>query len=261
MRSSGCPLLSTVLPALLLLVLTACSGSRLKGGWETDPAGRDPCGVPGGTAAVTVEPEVQPSGVRAASTGSNATAEPRPAAKAPVGDRPVAQQSYRGPRAARPRRGAVNLRKEDLGGVDHWLSARNAQWVLGDVVDVYASKEYFSTMLTLNAKVGTVQRQDRKVGDDHLVVMRFLGTKGSASAMTNPRVQIGPGLTVTARTVLRVRMAKTRDARYPVQLRVVATGDAAHGRGDDTLRRDDMIELGGTLGYQTDHWLWRAYSR
>ena len=41
----------------------------------------------------------------------------------------------------------------------------------------------------------------------------------------------------------------------------MATGKAAHGKGDDTLRRDDQIELGGTLGYAQDHWLWRAYSR
>ena len=75
------------------------------------------------------------------------------------------------------------------------------------------------------------------------------------------RVQVGPGLTVTARKGLRVRMAKSRDPRYPVQLRIVANGKAAHGKGDDTLRRDDMVELGGTLGYAKDHWLWRAYSR
>lgn len=247
-------MLRPTIPALLLLLaLPACTGSRLKGGWETSPDGKDPCGVVSHPGELTVP-------MRRPGTAGR-TAEVSTSVASTVGDRPVPQQSYRGPRAPRPRGRQVDLRKEDLGGVDHWLSARNAQWVLGDVVDVYASKEYFSTMLTLNAKVGTVQRQDRKVGEDHLVTMRFLGHKGAASAMTNPRAQIGPGLTVTARRILRVRMAKTRDPRYPVQLRVVASGKAAHGKGDDTLRRDDMIELGGTLGYARDHWLWRAYSR
>ena len=243
------------LAAALLLVLPACSGTRLKGGWETDAQGKDPCGV------VSSPAELEQEYVSMRGPATQPSREVPVVAKAPVSDKPVPQQSFRGPRAPRPRGRNVNLRKGDLAGVDHWLSARNAQWVLGDVVDVYASKEYFSTMLTLNAKVGTVQRQDKKVGEDHLVIMRFLGQTGAASAMTNPRVQVGPGLTVTARKVLRVRMAKSRDPRYPVQLRIVANGKAAHGKGDDTLRRDDMVELGGTLGYAKDHWLWRAYSR
>ncbi|MDA1194675.1 MAG: hypothetical protein O2894_05780, partial [Planctomycetota bacterium] len=121
--------------------------------------------------------------------------------------------------------------------------------------------EYFATMLTLNAKVGMVQREDRQVGEDTLVIMRFLGNDYSASAMSNPRAQVGTGLTITARRVLRVRMAKTLDGTRPVQLRVVATGKAAHGRGDDTLRRDDPIELGGSLVYRDGRWAWGPYSR
>lgn len=247
------PTASCLLVAVFLLALVpGCRSARLKGGWETDPDGRDPCGVVSDPAMLD-----RPASTPAVATPREIQARARP----PVGHAPVPQQSFRGPRAPRPRRGVVNLRKQDLAGVDHWLSARNSQWVIGDVIDVYASKEYFSTMLTLNAKVGMVQRQDRKVGEDHLVVMRFIGNKGSASAMTNPRVQIGPGLTVTARRILRVRMAKTRDQRHPVQFRVMATGTCAHGRGEATLRRDDQIELGGMLGYRTDHWEWRAYSR
>lgn len=249
--------LPLALGLVALLLLPACSGRRLKGGWETDPSGKDPCGVVASAAELDtgyVRMGGDPDGASVGREVSVSTAKP-------VGNTPVAQQSFRGPRAPRPRGRNVNLRKEDLAGVDHWLSARNSQWVLGDTVDVYASKEYFSTMLTLNAKVGTVQRQDKKVGEDHLVVMRFLGGTSNASAMHNPRAQIGPGLTVTARKVLRVRMAKSRDPRFPVQLRIVATGKAAHGKGEEALRRDDQIELGGTLGYAKDHWLWRAYSR
>jgi hypothetical protein len=178
-----------------------------------------------------------------------------------VSNRPLQQYRFPGPPARRPRRGQVKLRPADLGGVDRWLSAKNSQWILGDVVDVYASKEYFATMLTLNATVGMVQRKDQDVGGDHLVTMRFLGHAGSSSAMTNPRVQIGIGLMVSARKVLRVRMAKTQNAMRPAQLRIVANGSAAQGRGDDTLRRADYIELGGTLGYRTDRWVWAPYSK
>jgi len=229
------------------LFLTACQGARLKGGWET---------VPGAT----------PPPAASTPAGSTPVTAPVPRfndapARRPVSDRPLQQYTYPGPRAARPRRGQVNLRTADLAGIDKWLSTENKQWVLGDVVDVYASKEYFATVLTLNAKVGTVQRKDQKIGGDHLVVMRFIGHRGSASAMTNPRVQIGPGLMVTARKVLRVRMAKTKDARRPAQLRVVAHGEAAQGRGDDTLRRADQIELGGSLAYRRDRWVWAPYSR
>ena len=207
------------LAAALLLVLPACSGTRLKGGWETDAQGKDPCGV------VSSPAELEQEYVSMRNPATQPSREVPVVAKAPVSDKPVPQQSFRGPRAPRPRGRNVNLRKDDLAGVDHWLSARNAQWVLGDVVDVYASKEYFSTMLTLNAKVGTVQRQDRKVGEDHLVA----GLE--AFGVLLPRVH--PACAgATAHALLRIARAVGQALDDPVLTGVLGARDVDRAVGD-----------------------------
>lgn len=154
------------------------------------------------------------------------------------------------------RGGEVQLTDADLAQVDRWLKPSNSQWILGDTVDVYASREYFSQVLTMNAKVGIVHRKDSKIDGDELVTMTYIGPPGSASVMSNPRVLVGTGLTITARKTLRVRMAKTRSSTVPVQLRVVARGKASRGHKEQVLERGAQLELGGALRRNQGRWVW-----
>jgi len=159
----------------------------------------------------------------------------------------------------------VNLTDRDLEAVDAYLRAgedqRNSQWILGDTVDIYASKEYFSQALTVNAKIGLVHRKDEKVGDDEIVTLTFIGHESQASAMANPRILIGTGITVSARRSLRLRMARTTNANVPVQLRVVAQGNASRGRKEAILARGPQLELGGSLRKTNGAWIWNEIGR
>jgi hypothetical protein len=166
---------------------------------------------------------------------------------------------WAGPPCAPPRRGAVHLRPADLAGVRAWIDASNRQWILGRDVDVYASKEFFSQVLTVNATYATVRRDERRVGDDLLVTLTYVGLPSLASAMTNPRVLIGTGLTISAAKTLRLRLAKTSDPRRPVQLRIVAHGKAAWGRAQTVEQRADQLELGGVLAHDGRRWVWTPF--
>ena len=161
-------------------------------------------------------------------------------------------------RRMRSRPGMVDLTDQDLAPVDEYLRARNSKWILADHVDVYASKEYFSQVLTMNAKIGLVHRKDETVGEDEIATLTFIGHETQRSAMSNPRVMIGTGLTVSARKVLRVRMARTVNTNVPVQLRIVATGDASRGRKDEVLERAPQLQMGGTLRKANGQWVWRT---
>ena len=117
------------------------------------------------------------------------------------------------PAAPRGGRGIVSISAQDLAPVDEYISARNAQWILGDDVEVVASKEYFAQNLTINASVGMHERTDTTTATETVIRLRFTGA--SPSAMTNPRVLNGTGLTITARKTLTVRLYKTRDPNRP----------------------------------------------
>jgi len=161
-------------------------------------------------------------------------------------------------------RADIRLSRRDLKPVDDWLSARNTQWIIGEVVDVYASREYFASMLTLNAKTGLVHKRETTVQGDPVTILTYVGATFATNAMRAPRVQIGSeahGLSISARKVLRVRMAKTRDPARPVQLRVVARGKAVHGTHEKVLRRGDALELGGVLRRSRGRWYWIPVSR
>lgn len=162
----------------------------------------------------------------------------RPTQRAPVATRPVRQ-------AVRP--GRVNLTPRDLAPVDAYLHARNSQWILGDHVEVYASREYFATALTVNARIGVVRRHDQESGADSIITLTYLGHRLAASAMANPRVLLGTGITVSARKRLTVRLIKTTDSRRPVYLRVVARGNASRGRKEEVSARGDSLQIGGSL--------------
>lgn len=164
----------------------------------------------------------------------------------------------------------VRLRERDMQPVDAWLSARNSQWIIGETVDVYASKEYFASMLTFNAKPGLVQKRESVHQGDSVITLTYIGARYATNAMRAPRVFIGKdkgkgksgrGLSVSARKVLRIRMAKTRDPSRPVQLRIVARGTASHGRHEEVLRRGDQLELGGALRRSQGRWYWIPVQR
>ncbi len=170
----------------------------------------------------------------------------------PTAYRPEATSPVR--QAVRP--GQVNLSPRDLAPVDSFLHARNNQWILGDYAEVYASREYFATALTINTRVGLIQRHDRDELGDKIITLTYVGHPEAASAMANPRILIGTGLTVTARKRLVVRMVKTKDSRRPVYLRVLARGTASRGKGEKVLQRGDNLQLGGALMFRQGRWTW-----
>lgn len=181
-------------------------------------------------------------------TATGNPGDPFPAAPRANGTRPMA------------RGGTVAVSDRDLAPVDAYFSAgrggANTRWILGDTVDVVASREYFAGILSVN-RGPFVSRSDKKLGDDMLVTLTFLGSPNQASASNNPRVQLGTGLTVTASRVLRVRLVKTRDARAPVRLHITARGQARQGHREHIIKRGDVITMGGNLVAEGGRWVWR----
>jgi hypothetical protein len=152
--------------------------------------------------------------------------------------------------------GQVALTARDLAEVDLFLSARNAQWILGDDVEVVASREYFAQNLTVNRSTGLVERADETRPDATVVRLRYVGDPGAASVVTNPRLLLGTGLTVSARRTLTLRLVRTTDAARPVHLLVRAVGDAAQGRKEQVERRAPELRLGGDLLPGPGGWRW-----
>jgi hypothetical protein len=152
--------------------------------------------------------------------------------------------------------GDVRLTARDLAPVDWYVDAQNAQWILGDEVLVEASREYFGQSLTINARVGAVERTDDVQPDVTIITLRFMMPPSQAAVENNPRVLIGTGLTVSARRVLRLRLFRTVDADTPVSLRVTATGDASRGRKERVEGRAPTLRIGGSLRRATGGWAW-----
>lgn len=192
-------------------------------------------------------------------SGPSATAVP----SAATGRRPSTQLPPVDVKARRPRvrRGArVNLRPQDMQPVRDWFSVRNRQFILADVVEIRASKEFFSQVLTTNTHIGMVRKQERVVNGDRIITLKYVG-RNAPSAMNSPRVLIGTGFTVTARDTLRVHLTKTYDPARPVNIRVSARGDAARGRAEEVLQKDDhMLEVRGALTWDRANrrWVWRC---
>ena len=78
--------------------------------------------------------------------------------------------------------------------------------------------------------------------------------------MNSPRVLIGVAFTATARDVLRVKLTKTYDPSRPVTIRVTARGDAARGRFDEILQKDDTLQIRGALTWDRTQrrWVWNC---
>ncbi|MFM8980444.1 MAG: hypothetical protein ACKOSS_08280 [Planctomycetia bacterium] len=161
------------------------------------------------------------------------------------------------PAAARgARTGSVRLSPQDLAPVDAWVDARNAQWIVADEVLVEASREYFGPIISVATRVGAVERTDEVLPDVTTVTLRFMMGRSSLAVENNPRVQVGTGLTVSARSVLRLRLRKAQDVQAPVSLRILAQGDASHGRGERVERRGPSLQLGGALRRTASGWSW-----
>jgi hypothetical protein len=176
----------------------------------------------------------------------------RPSAAPP----PAAPTPVSAPPRSRVHPGQVNLTGRDLAAVDEYIHARNRQWILGDEVEIHASREYFAPVLTLNARVGVVGKTEKEVPGGTIVQLTYLGHPKGASALSNPRVLIGTGLTVSARRRVTVYLMKTTDSRRPVYLRVLARGQASRGRKEKVLQRNETLQLGGSMQHVQGRWRW-----
>ena len=144
------------------------------------------------------------------------------------------------PRDARS--GDVSLSDQDLAPIDGYIKKRG--WILGDVVEVVASKEYFVQYISIAARIGLVKRVDSEDDNGMTSVITFLGSPEQLDVSTAPRLLIGTGITVSARQKLVLRFARTRNPDVPVRLRITAQGKARQGVGDQTLRKEEMIVIG-----------------
>jgi hypothetical protein len=154
----------------------------------------------------------------------------------------------------------VFLSDRDLAPVDAFIAAglkgSNSQWILGDEVEVIASREFFAQNLTVNETLGTVRRRDTTRRGETVVELTYLGAPGTASITTSPRILIGTGINVTARRRLVLRLVKTQDAMVPLRLRITARGDASRGRRDEVWVRSDALVLGCEIRRQGNRWVW-----
>ena len=153
----------------------------------------------------------------------------------------------------------VSIGAQDMKSVDAYFKAgaggKNTRWILGDEVDVVASKEYFSQILTVN-RGDLVARTDRTSGEATLITLTYMGNANQASAMTNPRIQFGTGLTVTAYKQIRLRMLPTTNSSLPIRLNVVAKGRASRGHKEEVLERGAIITTGGNMVQGAGRWVW-----
>lgn len=176
--------------------------------------------------------------------------------KQPTGRVPEARP-VAGPPSPPPRRGGrVFLSDRDLAPVDAFLHWKNAQWILGDEVEVVASREYFAQNLTVNETLGTVRRRETTRADETVVELTYLGAPGTAGITTSPRILIGTGLTITARRKMVLRLVKTTSPVVPLSLRITAKGNASRGRGDEVWIREPVLNLGGQIRRQQNRWIW-----
>lgn len=166
----------------------------------------------------------------------------------------------------RPRRvtsGQIELTDRDLAPMDAFIDAgaggSRTRWILGDHVEIVASKEYFAQNLTITAHHGLVRRSDSTRGEDEFVEMRFLGHAGGASAQSCPRVMLGTGISVLARKRLVVHMRRTRDPDMPVLLKVTARGEASYGHRAESIKDGDVLQLGGAISRWKGRWAWRKW--
>jgi hypothetical protein len=246
-------------PLLLAAALLAAASCRT-GATLTGP---DPVPAAGGSpgASVCDRPDLVAPPVVQATPGSSAAASNERFVRALEAQRRGQEPARYEPRSNDPN--VVQLSLADLAPVDAWLSHKtNPQWILGDDVEVVASREYFATALTISSTTsGIVQRTDDMTPAGRVVTLRFRGAKSQAGVMNSPRVLIGTGLTVTARRVLRVHLLKTGDPGAPVHLQVTARGEATRGVRESVVERGEVLALGGTLRRRGGGYAWDVRGR
>ncbi|HVG94495.1 MAG TPA: hypothetical protein VND21_08615, partial [Planctomycetota bacterium] len=113
--------------------------------------------------------------------------------------------------------------------MDAWI--RRRFWILGDDVEIVASKEYFIQNLSIAARIGLVQRRDEEGPDEAKSVLTYVGSPSALDVQTAPRVMIGTGVTITARRTLTIRFVRTTNPDLPVRVRIAANGSASLGTG------------------------------
>ena len=141
--------------------------------------------------------------------------------------------------------GEVALTDADLAPMDAYI--RRRVWVLADDVEIVASKEYFIQNLSISATTGYVKREDFEGPDEARSVLTFLRAPEEVDVATAPRVNVGIGLTVTARRTITIRFVRTTNPDLPVRLRVAANGRASLGSGTTVRRREENIVFGAHL--------------
>lgn len=139
----------------------------------------------------------------------------------------------------------VELTDLDLAPMDGYI--RRRFWVLGDDVEIVASKEYFIQNLSITARTGFVRRADDEGADEARSVLTFLGRPEDVDYSNAPRVLIGTGISVLARRTLTIRFVRTGNPDLPVRIRIAANGDARLGTGQQVTRRDASLVLGAQL--------------
>lgn len=141
--------------------------------------------------------------------------------------------------------GAISISDAELAPMDAYI--RRRFWILGDDVEIVASKEYFVQNLSIAARIGAVKREDREGADEAVSTITYLGRPEALDFSNAPRVMVGTGITVTARRRIVVRFVRTTSPEMPVRLRVTASGKARMGVGDQVMRREEVLSVGARL--------------
>jgi hypothetical protein len=139
--------------------------------------------------------------------------------------------------------GTISLSNQDLAPMDGYI--RRRFWVLGDDVEIVASKSTHPEPLHLGAHR---LRQARRQGGRERAESVLTPSAGPAGGFSNaPRVLVGTGISVLARRTLTIRFTRTTSPDLPVRIRIAANGDARLGMGNQVSRRDPSIVLGAQL--------------
>jgi hypothetical protein len=141
--------------------------------------------------------------------------------------------------------GDVFVSDEDLAPMDEWI--RRSRWVIGDEVEIDASKEYFSQYISIAARTGVVKQELSESDGVMTTVLTFLGRPEDLDMTSAPRVLVGLGLTASARKRLVLRLHKTVNPDVPIRFRLVARGKASGGVKDRVLQRANELGTGATI--------------
>ncbi len=159
----------------------------------------------------------------------------------------------------------VALSGRDLAAVRNYFGRGaddlSTRWVIGDRVDVIASKEFFEQLITVS-RGPLVSRTDRKLGrGDLLVTLTYLGHEGIIGADNTPRLLIGTGWSILARKKLVLRFVETRNAKQPVRIQIRARGSAKQGHKEQIIKEANNLITGGDLVRRGRGWSWQPYER